>query len=116
MNRRRWLFASTESTRPPRGIADAAKEFLSARRENILSVIEQPLAATPALGGALEIPTSFDGTVTFSGTFNASRATYVFLNGERVTIERWQLGCECCAGSKSEWENRIRYKNSRLSG
>ena len=71
----------------PRGVADAAKEFLSARRENILSVIEQPLAASPSLGGALEIPTSFDGTVTFSGTFNASRATYVFLNGEQVTIE-----------------------------
>ena len=71
----------------PRGIAEAAKEFLAARRADILSVIERPLCISSNLETTRGLPTSFTVNAALQGTFNAGRATHVLINGEQATLE-----------------------------
>ena len=71
----------------PRGVAEDAKEFLAARRANILNVIERPLGFTSSLETTRGLPTSFTVNASLQGTFNASRATHVLVNGERASLE-----------------------------
>ena len=71
----------------PRGIAEAAKEFLSARRADILSVIERPLEISSSLEITRGLPTSFTVNADLRGTFNAGRAAHVLVNSERATLE-----------------------------
>ena len=91
----------------PESTAEAAKEFLAARRANILSLIERPLEAIPSLDGPADLPTSLDGRARLSGTFNTTRATAVFLNGEAVSIDH-------AAGTWSHMVNTLNPGINRL--
>ena len=77
----------------PADTAEAAKEFLATRRANILSQIDRPLEITRSPEDAAGLPTFLDNRAHLHGSFNAARATSVYLNGEAVLSDhpsgRW---------------------------
>ena len=78
----------------PPSIAASAKQFLAARRADILSMISRPLEATTRLSSVRGLPTTSDATADLTGTWNITRAVSVSVNGAPVTLDhatgRWQ--------------------------
>ena len=78
----------------PPSIAESAKQFLAARRANILSRIHRPLEATTNLSTTGGLPTSPDGSADLTGTCDVTRAVSVSVNGVAVTLDHatgsWQ--------------------------
>ncbi|HJS47937.1 MAG TPA: hypothetical protein VJ773_08145, partial [Gemmatimonadales bacterium] len=69
---------------PNRGIAEI-KNFVDARRANVLSQIQQNYSLT-VTGNAVDSPEGYKvtttGAVTFSGTFNVARTYSITVNGQ----------------------------------
>ena len=92
-DRAELLIDETLTWTPP-SIAESAKQFLAARRTNILSMINRPLQAATALNPVGGLPTTNDGSADLTGTWNITRAVAVSVNGSPATLDHatgsWQ--------------------------
>lgn len=71
---------------PPITAANA-KAFLAARRANILNLIERPLSATTSLPNTGGLPGTLVPDLELEGTYNATDAAAVFVNGAPAQID-----------------------------
>ena len=70
----------------PRFLATNAKDFLAARRADILSVIQGPLTASSPLPMVDDYRRTTDGNADLSGSFNAADAAAVHVNGQPAAL------------------------------
>ncbi|MDE0596486.1 MAG: lamin tail domain-containing protein [Roseibacillus sp.] len=93
----------------PPGVATTAKEFLAARRTNILNLIQSPLSATatPEMQTFGGYPFTETGLATLAGTCNLTQARSIHVNGTAADIDLRAATWSFTAGNLNPGINRL---------
>lgn len=93
----------------PPGVATTAKEFLAARRANILNVIQSPLTAKAAPETVISggYPLTRTGSATLAGTCNLTQARSIYVNGMAADLDLRTATWSFTAGNLNPGINRL---------